>query len=441
LNPTLTSSVIKQLLSHNDFSKNTHGAQLDTNAVFLLANCYLTGALREVEHMNLGVALLGFLEHHCTVHHAAAVFGLDGAVYARPASMNDCSDELYIQMPGPCEINCTAGFRSLALLKKVFQHALASLTTGKPLHHVLSLHKYKLFVAVGHNERFAPSDNLYIGGIPSTASEADVSAMIESVLNRLPLRVTIRQKSPQGLKHSFVWVGDVEDAAFCIKALSGIFFGGRRLMVNFAAPSKIDRPSDAVTDQKRQHIQHFGFEQQFCGCEPSFRVYPTPAISDAMQNYYEEKACFFPPVAPSFPMVMVPLYGVYPTRPGCPVAQMPFCMPPPEPSNLYIVAECCFEFKGEYNDINDGRSHSISSEGTYTSDDGSESTSVGPSSKDDIDKEANINFNAEKRSTNNASAVDETGTAALKELMGICARNLISTCEERGDWGFGNFVF
>lgn len=52
--------LVKQLLQHNDFSKLTLGTPLETSAVFLLANCYLTGVEAEAENWTLAMRFSAF---------------------------------------------------------------------------------------------------------------------------------------------------------------------------------------------------------------------------------------------------------------------------------------------------------------------------------------------------------------------------------------------
>ena len=398
---------MKQLLSHNDFAKHVSGALLDTNAVFLLANNYLMGT----ENSNLGAALMGFLERHCCmVRHETAVFGLDGDVYSRPAA----DDELYIEMPGPRKLNCTAGFSSLGLLKVVFQHALEMLHVGKPLLQVLSLHKFKLlhFSGTERIDRFAPSDSLYIGGLPWTATEADVSFLVETMLGRPPLRVIVRQKSPQSHKHSFVWVGDVVDAARCVKELNGKFFGPNRLMVNFAAPSKqVNRRFTFETAMPVEDDLRNRHSQQFHGSHSS--AFGTPLLaSSGMENIYQG-AWYSPPVAPYFSMVMVPMHSsvTHSVQSGLPVAHIPFCMPPPTHSQAYAVGDFSLKSPGG----SDSQSDVGSSEDTCSrSDDGSGEISTGSNSEGEEDDEEKS-----KEAPSAKKVVDETGTAALKALIGI----------------------
>jgi hypothetical protein len=461
--------VVKQLLSHNDFSKHTQGTQLDKFAILLLANCYLTGVRLEAANMTIGEALLGFLKHQCTVDHECVVFGLNGILTPRSGNFF-LEDELYIPMPGPCVTNCAAGFRGLYLLKKVFRHAYDLLTTGKPLRQVLSSHKHKLIKVDGPLDRFAPSDSVYIGGLPSTASEADVSRLIESVLHRPPHRVVVRQKSPQSPKHSFIWVGDMKSAKCCVYALNGKPLYGRRICVNFATPSKMQ------TDQQ------------------SLAPIPLSKNECYMQGCCVEENRWFPPRLAPFPMVMVPLRCAYPEQ-GFPLS-MPFCMPPPEynhsianqvkprPADLPATAarchtelliaacfddndpdddQCASANPRDFNDrdalahfglslpanFNHGSGgggsndvcHAINfvsssssfesfksncSRGSCTSGNASEDMSSGASSEDDEEREAETardyfaftNYKGAQKHKSTA-AVDEEGTAVLKMLMNL----------------------
>jgi len=396
--------------------------------------------------MTIGDALLGFLKYHCTVKHECVVFNIDGNMTPRFGNMG-LEDELCILMPGPYTINCAAGFRSLTLLKDIFWHAHKLLVTEKPLRQVLSSHKHKFIKVEGPMERFGPSDSIYIGGLHHATSEADVSSLIEAVLNRPPHRVLIRQKSPQSSKHSFIWVGDVKSAKRCVYALNGKPLDGGRICVNFAAPSKVqtaDRPAIPFSS-------------------PQIRLHSTTNLAQDFSP--KENRWYQPQVAP-FPMVMVPVYSGYPEQ-GVPLS-VPFCMPPPEYSNLETKESKAFEetlnSMGEYSTWNEverlgygtqvacnrgssnknwGRSSHFesfdsnasteSNKSCYSSDhcssdEASKDASSEASSEDDgeMDGERSKSFFPSRKaniaSTNDyapAASVDAKGTATLKLLMGL----------------------
>jgi hypothetical protein len=343
------------------------------------------------------------------------------------------------------------------------------LTTGKPLRQVLSSHKHKLIKIDGPLERFAPSDSVYIGGLPSTASEADVSRLIESVLHRPPHRIVVRQKSPQSPKHSFIWVGDMKSAKCCVCALNGKPLDGRRICVNFATPSKMQTEQQSLAPIPLSKNEYY---MQGCCVE---------------KNRLSHR--WFPPRLAPFPMVIVPVSCAYPEQ-GFPLS-MPFCMPPPEynhsianqvkprPAELPATAARCHTellIAACFDDIDDDQCASANprdfndrdalarfglslpanfhhgsggggsndvcntinfvsssssfesfksncSSGSCTSGEASGEMSSGASSEDDEEGEFGDYFasrnNKGALKHNSAAAVDEEGTAVLKMLMGL----------------------
>lgn len=285
--------------------------------------------------------------------HECVVFNIDGNVSPRFGNMG-FEDELCIIMPGPYTTNCAAGFRSLTLLKDIFWHAHDLLVTGKPLREVLSSHKHKFIKVEGPMERFGPSDSIYIGGLHHTTSEADVSSLIETVLNRPPHRVLIRQKSPQSSKHSFIWVGDVKNAKRCVYALNGKPLDGGRICVNFAAPSKVQTDRPAIPSSS-----------------PRIGIHST----NVPQGFSSKENRWYQPHVAPFPMVMVPVYSGYPEQ-GVPLS-MPFCMPPPEYSNLEteekMASEETLNSMGGYSTWNEVERLGYGTPAAWNSDSNSES--------------------------------------------------------------------
>jgi hypothetical protein len=377
--------LIKQLLHHNNFDKLTLGTPLETSAVVLLANCYLTSVEAEATNWNLGDALLGFLEHQCAVNHQAVVFGVNGSLNERPSFLY--SDELFVLMPGTCEQNCAAGFRNLPLLKEVFQHALEMLYEGVPLRYVLSAQKFKIFSLACIREGFSPSDSVYIGGLPPKTSQVDVSRLVASVLSRPAYRVIVRQKSPRSLKYSFVWLGNVQAAQRCIEALHGRYFDGRRMHVNFAAPSS------------KRMAQKTAVGEYTEGFESTATNMPHFQLNGNTSSTWYAPAVFPPPLTPPFPMVMVPVPQFPGT--GAAIEHIPFCMPPPQHNT-------CILFDHE----SDGNGSDVGSN--------SLSDDYGNSSSDDDEQLNNENKNCSSAKKQTVLiAVDKTGTSALKLIMGL----------------------
>ena len=89
--------------------------------------------------------------------------------------------------------------------------------------------------------RYSPSRHVYIGNLPATWADRDVSEMIKSLVEVEFRRIIVRQKILGGSKHCFVWMWNIHDARMCINKLkllnqrkSPFFQPHRVLKVGFA---------------------------------------------------------------------------------------------------------------------------------------------------------------------------------------------------------------
>lgn len=80
------------------------------------------------------------------------------------------------------------------------------------------------------------NNKLYVGNLPFSATEADLSKVFASVgpVSRTTIVVDRETQRPRGF--AFVEMGSDSDAQSAVNALNGRDFGGRQMQVNIARP-------------------------------------------------------------------------------------------------------------------------------------------------------------------------------------------------------------
>jgi len=76
---------------------------------------------------------------------------------------------------------------------------------------------------------------LYVGNLPWTISEAELSSAFEAQASVLSVRIVTERETGRSRGFGFVEVEDA-DAEKVIKAMNGFSLGGRSLIVNEARP-------------------------------------------------------------------------------------------------------------------------------------------------------------------------------------------------------------
>jgi hypothetical protein len=175
---------------------------------------------------------------------------------------------------------------------------------------------------------FLPSRHVFIGNLPSSFTHGDVATMVTPHLETNSIkRIILRQKTLNGVKHSFVWTSSVENARSCIHSLTSLnesealFKPHRRLLIGFAEEEMKSSIKSCVG---------FDGDDDCSRTQATDEVSSVSSGSDNLDDFQEAAFCTVSPIfvaAPAF----VPLPSLEPLG-LCPPPQAlsltKFCFPP-----------------------------------------------------------------------------------------------------------------
>ncbi len=101
-------------------------------------------------------------------------------------------------------------------------NARGLLLSGVPLKRILTQWNFKAKpVSPNPLNSFRPTDHVYLGNLPPSFTEKDVTLLVSPILGRTPNRIVLRQRSPGSQLHCFVWTDSITDARKIIGKLNG----------------------------------------------------------------------------------------------------------------------------------------------------------------------------------------------------------------------------